>query len=509
LSHCWGDFPVVRLTNTSLASMMEGLPTSELPETFKDAMFITSKLGVRYLWIDSLCIIQDSVKDWQQESALMGSVYSGAICNIAATGAPNGQAGCFTERNRQLVQPLLTKATWSRNRLRAFVAAFSSKHPFRHLSAAWTGQVAVQHCCVDSLLWETGVETAPLSRRAWVVQEIFLAPRVLHFSSNQLFWECSSLRACETFPAGLPRSLFPWSTKGLISMSDWRKYRWLYYDGDPISDPYMTWDLVVSSYSKCQLTKSDDKLVALSGIAKNLQASLRGDIYLAGLWSSRLPNQLVWSAHRSFVWETLSYTSSCRRPESYRAPSWLWASLDGWISNVYTEIPIHAFEVSQCNILGANVTLLSDDPMGQVLQGYIRVRGQMTRVKSVEDTGILSTTVWLQGVESAEIRCMPVWDVGPITGAPIYFLIVLEYVEPAAAIDPALNMVDQRMFGLILTRSLLATQDFQRCGSFMLWSEEDCQTLKESCCFFQEKAKDERIEHIMIDGICQCTITIL
>jgi hypothetical protein len=176
---------------------------------------------------------------------------------------------------------------------------------------------------------------------------------------------------------------------------------------------------------------------------------------------------------------------------------------------VYTEIPIHAFEVSQCNILGANVTLLSDDPMGQVLQGYIRVRGQMTRVKSVEDTGILSTTVWLQGVESAEIRCMPVWDVGPITGAPIYFLIVLEYVEPAAAIDPALNMVDQRMFGLILTRSLLATQDFQRCGSFMLWSEEDCQTLKESCCFFQEKAKDERIEHIMIDGICQCTITIL
>ena len=106
LSHCWGNLPIVRLTNTSLASMMEGLPMSELSETFKDAMFITSRLGVRYLWIDSLCIIQDSVRDWQQESALMGSVYSNAICNIAATGAPNGLAGCFTERNRHLVQPL-------------------------------------------------------------------------------------------------------------------------------------------------------------------------------------------------------------------------------------------------------------------------------------------------------------------------------------------------------------------------------------------------------------------
>ena len=359
----------------------------------------------------------------------------------------------------------------------------------------------MQHCCVDSLLWEKGVETAPLSRRAWVVQEIFLAARVLHFSSNQLFWECSDLRACEIFPAGIPLSLFPWSTKGLMSMSDWRRDRWQRYDGDPVSDPYMTWDRIFCSYSNCQLTKGDDKLVALSGIAKSLQASLSGDKYLAGLWRNRLQNYLVWSAHRSYDVEKLSYKSSCRRPEPYRAPFWSWASLDGGISNVYTEIPTHAFEVSQCSILDANITLLSDDPMGQVLQGYIRVRGQMTRLRSLKDTGIFSVTVWLQGVEWAQIGGEPVWDVGPITDAPAYFLIVLECVQPAAAIDLALNMVDQRMFGLMLTRSKLATQEFQRCDSFMISSQEDCQILKESCCFFQEKVKDERIEHSMIDGI--------
>ena len=172
LSHCWGKIEIKTLTKDGLASMINGIDVDDLPKTFQDAIVVTRRLDVRFLWIDSLCIIQDSEEDWAKESSLMGNVYQNGVCNIAATAAPNGSAGCFMERDPILAQKcrLRINSTFSKVGLNPGIFDL-----------------------VPEKLWEDGLSNAALNRRAWVVQERILAPRVLHFSMNQLFWECSEL----------------------------------------------------------------------------------------------------------------------------------------------------------------------------------------------------------------------------------------------------------------------------------------------------------------------------
>jgi hypothetical protein len=87
------------LKMTNLNQFIECIDIAELPKTFQDAIEISRRLDIRFLWIDSLCIIQDSKEDWLKESVIMGDIYQHAYCNIAATAAPDGRTGCFLERN--------------------------------------------------------------------------------------------------------------------------------------------------------------------------------------------------------------------------------------------------------------------------------------------------------------------------------------------------------------------------------------------------------------------------
>ncbi|KAF2792569.1 HET-domain-containing protein, partial [Melanomma pulvis-pyrius CBS 109.77] len=98
LSHCWGSSKVLRLTSTSFQRLKEGIEISELAQTFQDAIFTARSLGIRLLWLDSLCIFQDSYEDWQKEAALMSHVYRNAVLNIAASVAADSNASCFPKR---------------------------------------------------------------------------------------------------------------------------------------------------------------------------------------------------------------------------------------------------------------------------------------------------------------------------------------------------------------------------------------------------------------------------
>src|SRR5436190_9880944 len=93
LSHCWGSSPLLSTTTANLMKHLVCIPMDELPRNFQDAVTVTRKLGFRYLWIDSLCIIQDSESDWLQESAHMGAVYANASCTIAASSAVSSRTG--------------------------------------------------------------------------------------------------------------------------------------------------------------------------------------------------------------------------------------------------------------------------------------------------------------------------------------------------------------------------------------------------------------------------------
>lgn len=95
LSHCWGKDKLITTTSQTIASHLSGIPLAVLPKTFGDAVTLTRNLGLRYLWIDSLCIIQDSREDWQIESSKMADIYHNSFLTIAAISSPDSRGGCF------------------------------------------------------------------------------------------------------------------------------------------------------------------------------------------------------------------------------------------------------------------------------------------------------------------------------------------------------------------------------------------------------------------------------
>ncbi|CAG8980991.1 hypothetical protein HYALB_00013789 [Hymenoscyphus albidus] len=160
LSHCWGDIDFIKLLQSNISEFLNDIPLNQLTKTFRDAITITKSLGLTFLWIDSLCIIQDSIDDWRKESALMADVYGGSAITVAAADAKNSSIGCFFQRSPKEICSL-------------------------HL------QTAKRSYSVTELMSQSsGVKNSLLFKRAWAFQERVLSPRILHFTRTQVFWKC-------------------------------------------------------------------------------------------------------------------------------------------------------------------------------------------------------------------------------------------------------------------------------------------------------------------------------
>ena len=342
LSHCWGEALFLKLTTMNVEKLQDEFAISDLPKSFRDAVSITWKFGIKHLWIDSLCILQDSVADWRQEAATMKDVYQNSFCNIAATGASNSDQGCFTDRDPTLISPCIIDSAWVDHENQTF------------------------HIVDSNFLAE--METAPLNRRAWVVQERLLTSRVLHYGRGQIFWECHELEACETFPVGLPPNLLSTGFKSLEPHIDDNRRRAVFREEPDLDlDAYHVWNKIVQAFTRSSLTKPEDKLIALSGLASRVQQIL-DDEYLAGLWKRVLPSQLMWDVFDGRQGNELPSV----RPAQYRAPSWSWASLDGCVG--WDDISQKGFLIT---IIEAHVSSITNDPMSQVEDGFIRLQGDL------------------------------------------------------------------------------------------------------------------------------------
>lgn len=325
LSHCWGNRTLLCLTKLSEPVLREGIRISKLPKSFEDAIHIAEFLGVKYLWIDALCIFQDSQDDWRRESSVMGQIYRNGLFNIGATTASNSSQGIFREREGLILHPNTIKTAWT-------------DHPNYELSF-YTRQYLA-----NTLI------RSPLLYRGWVLQEYYMSRRFLHFTQRELIWECNSLMACESLPEGFYPDMHIQRFKPQNNV----------LEGPHSEDVILSfWCEIVERYSDRALTKESDRLVAISSIARELSKIL-GNNYVAGLWSNDLIPQLLWS------------TSAGRaRYEEYIAPSWSWASIN-WHVTMHkrkrTEVQIsEVIEVSTQNV--------ADDIFGQVKSGFIRLRG--------------------------------------------------------------------------------------------------------------------------------------
>jgi hypothetical protein len=256
LSHIWGRSQFTKLTTSNFQDLQKSISPSDLSQTFQDAIIVARRLGVRYLWIDSLCIVQDSPEDWQDEPSMMNLVYKNSLCTIAATEATEFHHGLFKNRDA--------------SSLAYFKVLFTPEDRSK------------SYCCFYDR-WQDVCEKKPLSQRGWVVQERLLSPRTIHFATP-VFWECRELIACETYPNGL----------------DWRRMAGTHKIWSTMrikQENLDKWNIVVRNFSMCALTRSEDKLVAISGVVKALQPVFQ-DEYLAGLWRKQLLPGLLWRVEK-------------------------------------------------------------------------------------------------------------------------------------------------------------------------------------------------------------------
>ncbi|KAH6972470.1 heterokaryon incompatibility protein [Ilyonectria sp. MPI-CAGE-AT-0026] len=294
LSHCWGSAECMKLTTDNYASMLLGMPSTLLPQLYQDALHVAFNLGIRYLWIDSLCIIQtgDELADWRHEVALMSEVYTNSFCNISAMDAPDAHHSMFCSRDPNSLCPEIV-----------------------HLA---TGSEVAPYLISHTTFWDSEVSHALVNTRAWVLQERLLSRRILHFGERQLLWECQMKDAAEVYPDGLPPEISSSSSRFKSLSPDRYTSR-----NDSNVGGHLLWQRIVEKYTACGITYPGDKLVALSAIAKTLTPVLQ-DEYVAGMWRRYLACELLWNA-------STNQEKKESGLEIYRAPSWSWAAVNGLV----------------------------------------------------------------------------------------------------------------------------------------------------------------------------------
>ncbi|CAH0022462.1 unnamed protein product [Clonostachys rhizophaga] len=377
LSHCWGRNPIITLRQENISHFQDSIAMTALPLVFQQAIYVARKLGFAYLWIDSLCIIQDSEEDWRHESALMGKVYSNSMLNIMATDSKDGTQGLFRERSSLDLQHCVIRADW-------------------------TGIAPDSFYIYDWMTWDNLIVRAPLNGRGWVLQERILSPRVLHFSCNQLVWECHEKDACEMHPDGIPTIFVNFDTQ--VKIMDPEAYlkwvnTWRQIPFKPTMDVgHAIWKRLVHLYSQTRVTKVSDKLIAISGLASRMRAIMQNDEeYLAGLWSHQLTSQLLWKVAPNPIGSRIP-----RWRRSYRAPSCSWASLEAEIYMPMEEsaVPLSAYiDIEEASV--TPLSLLSDT--GEVVDGHIRLKGSLMRaelVSSNEEESRSKMDLWVNGMET-------------------------------------------------------------------------------------------------------------
>ncbi|KAI1408862.1 HET-domain-containing protein [Hypoxylon sp. FL1857] len=374
LSHCWGKLKIITTTQSNLAQHQVNISFDSLSKTFQHAVIATRALSVRYLWIDSLCIIQDSLDDWKSEASKMGQYYSQSLVTISAVSAKGGEDGMFAMVDSRIVSPTPIDIAFPESEESGFV---HSLYPVDDSRQIW------------------GDTKAPLWDRGWVLQERTLPTRMLMFSRYQMSWQCQEEMGSENIPEGRVRESSEEETNIRFSLLGSlinaptaqsmpyaslvsRKLQSEFY-GDPSSRHrlYCAWYNTVEQYTYCKLTRPSDIFEAIDGIRLALQYGL-DDEYVAGLWKRDIHRGLLWIIDEE-------HDPNSRLPLRHeRSPSWSWAAVPG-------SCKFKAKNASPED-LDSSILQISVIPFGQGIA--LRARGVLRKAINVEgDPGLTEATL--------------------------------------------------------------------------------------------------------------------
>lgn len=418
LSHCWGEGGVAfKLTKATLREFSDTIDQRSLPKTFEDAIIIARHLGINYLWIDALCIIQDDPVDWTSESLKMSDVYGNSFITIAASEAQNGTEGCLHPETHKFERIFAKTKSWKKE----FDAAFPPPPQKQQLGIGFGMQnqpnagmgmgfglqaqpgkkTELKPCREDQIvevlspdILSDSITNSVLAQRGWALQERLLSPRILYFSRNQLVFECNDKIRCESFPDGIP-----WFIR---EVDLFRIYKIKEFCS---TGPH--WARLVEQYTECTLTDPRDILVAVSGMIRKAQEQ-RGDVCIAGIWRKNCEQELLW------------YRSSTTQgnPNLYTAPTWSWASSSGPVVFMCWWADSKEWFIE---VLAMNVRPVGDDPLGELCGGSLSIacremihvrcfrserNGRRTFDIEVPTTNVCSSgSIWLDAGDSNHLYC--------------------------------------------------------------------------------------------------------
>ncbi|KAM7199742.1 Heterokaryon incompatibility protein (HET) domain containing protein [Naviculisporaceae sp. PSN 640] len=298
LSYVWGPKQDYVLTQARLSDMCKGLDSTRLPPTLSDAMAAASQLGFRYLWIDALCIMQDSVQDKALELPRMADTYKESELTLIVASAAGAGEGFLKPPSSETPRFLLG--------------------PFQ----------------VDS---ESGLEFGyrlpykasadPISSRAWTLQERVLSRRLLVFSSSGVMWMC---REDFVNPGAAPDAGPPYQTFLDPYLSEEHQtIDATHQDKDDRAEAQIreTWTAIRADYTEMDLSYCSDRLPAISALAAEIGRKT-GWTYLAGMWKENLFSELHWRCMKhNQLRERMTLKPNKVKEAGYLAPSWSWASV--------------------------------------------------------------------------------------------------------------------------------------------------------------------------------------
>jgi hypothetical protein len=333
LSYCWGVRPQIALTVRLAESKNCHFILDTLPPTIRDAVIICRRLGFRYLWVDTLCIIQDSpnAEDWVQQSARMDEIYGNASLTLAAAAGTSVWDGMLVPTTD--------------------IPPVACSIPFKNGNKA-VPIIEIPGSQVNFRFYPYDIDQRqPLAMRAWTFQEEAMSHRMLKFHKEQLVWQCKSGK--------------------------------LYADG-PVNIEQLSicksWEESVVEYTSRNLTFEDDRLMALSGYARSKQKGFISqgvqNRYVAGLWEKDLVNHLLWIS---------KVKPPSPRPTTYRAPTWSWASINGPVEFVTEERKGGRY----CTIKLLSIFLATNpsNPFGTLNNtppSYIHMKGFLKGIPGIE-----------------------------------------------------------------------------------------------------------------------------
>lgn len=363
LSHCWGSKSPFCTTKLNLSMAMECISVSELPKTFQDCVFTGRELGLKYIWIDSLCIIQDDREDWAHHAQCMDKVYENALFTLAAVSSPDGS-----------VPFLGQEAPSNRDNWQAINVDISNSLKFgTDENGPQPAQLKVRR---RTAFLQPTLFNGPLEARGWAWQERYLSVRIINFTKQEARWHCKTCQTCECHGVmqitGSDVPEVPEPTEEA--------------EQQPLT---RQWRHIVAQYSRRQLTYPTDRLPALSGAASRFQISLQTE-YLAGIWLVDLTRSLAW--YRSDLSDVSTGKPKMWRSLNNCVPSWSWASISGEVSWLWEynlkhipydgDVPIE----TRVDLISTSCRPNSNNIFGEVESGsYILLRGMVVEAEMDSD----------------------------------------------------------------------------------------------------------------------------